>query len=54
MFITEKNSSVFMVYGTQNNWLELMVSTQRGFKKYESSPEMLVKTSQNMKVFLAT
>ena len=44
-FITrKKNCSVYKVLGTQNNQLELTVSTQ----KYATGPEILAKTSQEI------
>ena len=37
-----------MGQGTQNNQIELMISTQIGFEKYVSDPEIIVKMYQSL------
>ena len=48
-FIRQKKfCSVYRLHGTQNDWLELTVSTQKSVKKYAPGPEILTKICQNL------
>ena len=47
--LNHKNLSIYKVHGTQNDRLELTVSTQKiGFEKYAAGLEILSKMCQNL------